>query len=448
MMKRPMAMFERAMYLEGSLYMNVMITVRIRGSLKEQQLRHALARIQEKHGTLRCLIVQEGGRPYFVEQAQPPAIPIRIVERSSDDDWFDVSMQDSLQRFDGSKLPLARLVWLRGELEHELLLICSHALCDGKSLLLLLQQILQLCDQPDADIGTPTTLNSLEEVFPSKVLADRGLRRHIRWRVALLKLTMKFTPLSKQRWTYGDIYRSLWQLDEQISQSLVARCRAEGVSVFAALAVAFLQAFEHVCGLEWIEMFEGSIDVRRYLPGLRTDSLFAVAPTIQLSLRKLGGLEGASSDFWTLARAMKQDMVKKIECQEAVTFKLFLGLEQLHDKYDRMLAQAQSKRAGRKVTLSYVGKLDLETNYSNFFLQDVCDISGMFSPTPANLVVVYSFAGRFYFSLSSDESSLPYKKAMQIRHQVVDILTLCTTTQQTATMVQADMPTSEPARVS
>src|SRR5882672_7198353 len=132
MMKRPMAMFQRAMYLEGSLYMNVMITVRIRGSLKEQQLRHALARIQEKHGTLRCLIVQEGGRPYFVEQAQPPAIPIRIVERSSDDDWFDVSMQDSLQRFDGSKLPLARLVWLRGELEHELLLICSHALCDGK----------------------------------------------------------------------------------------------------------------------------------------------------------------------------------------------------------------------------------------------------------------------------------------------------------------------------
>ena len=97
-MKRPMALFERAMYLEGDLHVSVMVTARIWGRLTEENLKHALAQVQAKHGILRCLIVQEKGRPYLVVQEQPPPIPLRIVERQSDEDWFDVSTQDSLQR--------------------------------------------------------------------------------------------------------------------------------------------------------------------------------------------------------------------------------------------------------------------------------------------------------------------------------------------------------------
>jgi NRPS condensation-like uncharacterized protein len=425
-MKRPLAMFERALYLDRGFHVNVMVTARIRGRIAEPSIKQALARVQTKHPVLRCLIVQELSRPCFVLQDQPTPIPLRIVERQNDNDWFEVSMEESLQRFDGSRQPLARLIWLRGGVESELLLVCSHAICDGRSLMTLLREILLLCDQPDADIGTPTSLNAIEEIFPARVLADRGLQRRIRWRAAMMKLMLRFARSGPGR-TYGKIYRSLWTLDDQASTSLVVRCKAEGVNVFAALGVAFMQAFRDVCGAKQIVKFEAPVDIRRYLPDLRIDSLFAVAPTITLSLRKLRDIDPVTSDFWTLARSLKTDMDNKIDRLESTVYNTFLGMEHLHDVYDRMVVYAQSKGAGRQVSLSYVGKLELGQNYRDFRLQEICDISAMMSPTPANLIAIYSFAGQFHFSLSSDESSLPYVQALQIKKRVMDTLIACVT---------------------
>jgi hypothetical protein len=328
------------------------------------------------------------------------------------------------------------LIWLRGEAESELLLVCSHAICDGRSLLTLLHEILLLCDRPDADIGSPTSLNAIEEIFPAKLWADRGLQRRIRWKAAVVKRLLRFAR-SRPAWIYGKIYRSLWTLDEQASQLLVARSKAEGVSVFAALGLAFMLAFRVVCGGRHLEKFEAPVDIRRFLPDLRTDSLFAIAPTITLSLRKLRGVDPVASDFWTLARALKTDMDRKIDGLDSTVYDNFLGMEHMHDAYDRMVVYAQSKRAGQQVSLSYVGKLDLAQNYRDFRLQEICDISAMMEPTPANLIVIYSFAGQFHFSLASDESSLPYAQALQIKEQVTATLLACLTKVETPAAIPA-----------
>jgi NRPS condensation-like uncharacterized protein len=267
-------------------------------------------------------------------------------------------------------------------------------------------------------------MNALEEIFPSRVLSDRKLQRTIRWRVRLMKLLLRFARRGPG-FTYDQIYRNIWNLDEQASQLLVARCKAEGVNLFAVLAIAFMQAFRDVCGAHQITKFEVPVDIRRYLPELRPDSLFAIAPTITLSLKQLHRMSRASAEFWHLARELKSDMTNKIERLEPSVYSTFLGMEHLHDVYDRMVVYAQSKRAGRHVSLSYVGRLDLEDEYRDFKLEEICDISAMMSPTPANLGVIYSFAGKFYFSLSSDESSLPCAKAQQIKEQINATLLQC-----------------------
>jgi NRPS condensation-like uncharacterized protein len=418
---RPLTMYERALYLGAGFHVNVMTTARISGQITEEQITRALRKIQDKHAVLRCLVEHKGDRPWFVPQDHPAPIPLRILDRQTDQDWFDVSTQESLQPFDGSSGPLARVVWLRGPMESELLLVCSHALCDGRSLMTLLRELLLLCDQPDAGIGAPTSLNSLEEVFPAEVLADRKLRRRIRWKVRVTKLMLRCARLGKP-WIYGSIYRSLWTVDEQTSQLLVARCKAEGATVFSALALACMLAFRRICGPRQIEKFEAPVDFRRYLPDLRSDSLFAIAPTIVLSLQKLQGIDPDTSDFWAMARALKSDMSGKMDRLKSTAFPLFLGIEHLHDFYARMAVYARSKRAGRKVSLSYVGKIDAGQNYRGFRLAEICDISAMMTPTPAHLIAMYSFGGRFHFSFSSDESSLPEATALQIREQIVAIL--------------------------
>jgi NRPS condensation-like uncharacterized protein len=424
MMKRPLAMFERAMYVDPRFHVNVMVTARICGRIREQQMTEALAQVQAKHTILRCRVVHEDGRPYFLLEDKPAPIPLRIIERQGDDDWFAVSTQESLQRFDGSCQPLARVIWLRSEQRSELLLVCSHALCDGRSLVTLMREILLLCDQPEADIGSPTSLNGINEIFPTRILASRSLQRRIRWRVATMKLMLRFVRPGSA-WTYGSIYRNLWTIDEHASHLLIARCKAEGTNVFSALATACMLAFRKVCGAKQIQKFEAPVDIRRYLPKLRSDSLFAIAPTVVLSLDRLRGVDPETADFWTMARALKQDMAARMDRLESTVYMTFLGMERMHDVYERMVKYSQSKRAGQQVSLSYVGRLDLKQDYQHFRIEEICDISAMMTPTPANLVAIYSFAGKFHFSLSSDESSLPYAQALAIKEQVTATLRDC-----------------------
>lgn len=417
--ERLLTLFERVLY-----HVNVMITARISGPMTEQQIKHALARIQAKHTVLRCQVIQEEGRLGFHLQKQPEPIPLVIVKRHTERDWLFVSYQQSLQRFDDSKKPLARFIWLQGERASELLLVCSHAICDGRSLVLLLQEILRLCDDPQADIGNPTTLNGLHEVFPLEILADRRLRRHIRWKAAVKKLMLRF-PRRTPVWSYGKIYRHHWTLDMRTSQQLVRRCKAENTTVFAALSLACILACRLMGGLKHIEKFEVPVDFRRYLPHLRRDSLFAIAPTITLSLRELQKVSLDSLDFWLIARALKADIVGKMEALASTVYTFFLGIEHFHNVYEHLAAYAQSQAVHQKVSLSYMGKVDVDQTYQQFHLLDICDISAMMTPTPANLLVMYSFKERFHFSFSSDESSLPYEQALELNTQITTLLHAC-----------------------
>ena len=146
----------------------------------------------------------------------------------------------------------------------------------------------------------------------------------------------------------------------------------------------------------------------------------------------------------TLAHALKADTDRKIDGMDSTVYDNFLGMEHLHDAYDRMAVYAQSKRAGLQVSLSYVGKLELAQNYRDFRLQEICDISAMMEPTPANLIAIYSFAGQFHFSLASDESSLPYAQALQIKEQVTATLLACLANVETSAAIPAGTSSARP----
>jgi len=61
----------------------------------------------------------------------------------------------------------------------------------------------------------------------------------------------------------------------------------------------------------------------------------------------------------------------------------------------------------------------------------------MMAPTPANAIAIYSFVGQFHFSLASDESSLPYAQALQIKERVTATLLACLTKVETPAAIAA-----------
>jgi len=150
---RPLLLLERTMYREGCTPFTGVFTVKLLGALKEGRLRQALAHIQAKHPLLRCVIEDVDGRPHFVLQDRPTPIPLRIVERSGEDDWQTEARREWVKPFATRHEPLVRLVWLRADGVGELMLVGHHCICDGQSGINLLRELLSAYDQPDQDLG-------------------------------------------------------------------------------------------------------------------------------------------------------------------------------------------------------------------------------------------------------------------------------------------------------
>jgi hypothetical protein len=135
----------------------------------------------------------------------------------------------------------------------------------------------------------------------------------------------------------------------------------------------------------------------------------------------------ASGGFWARVRAVKTDMAKRIDRLGSGLYSYLVALETMHDSYSRLVADTESAPVVRHITISNMGRIALEQQYQNFRLEAVYSPLVMVSPTPANTVVLSSFAGEMEIAIISDVQSLPYTKAVAIQKRVMEILQTCVT---------------------
>jgi hypothetical protein len=261
-------------------------------------------------------------------------------------------------------------------------------------------------------------------------LENRRFQRRVRRKAGILRLIL----FLKQRGsnapgpliTSDQMYFHLWNSGSAAALELTERCRSEGVTVLAAMSVAFMQAFRDVRGTRGLSKACTMVNARRFLPEMREDAMFGLAPGIALRTKGLPPPRDMSTaSFWARARTIKADLTRRIDRLGAGLYDNLAGLERLHDKYASLVAYFERTPAVRNVTLSNLGRLDLPRQYRSFRLERVYSPLVMVSPTPANTVVISSFAGQMEFAIISDEYSLPYAQALEIRHRAMEILGAC-----------------------
>jgi hypothetical protein len=428
---RPLLLLERTMYREGRTPFTTVFTVKLAGALEEERLRQALARVQAKHPLLRCVIEETGSGPRFVLLDRPAPIPLRIVERSSEDDWQTEARREWVTAFDASREPLVRLVWLRAGQVNELLLVGHHCICDGYSGINLVRECLRVYDQPHQDLGAYDALGGIEDIVPAALLENRRFQRRVRWKAGILRLTLFLkqragsklpaAPIASEK-----IYFHRWNIGDATARALMESCRSEGVTVLAAVSVAFMQAFRDVRGAQGLAKTCTMVNARRFLPEMRADAMFGLAPGVALRTKGLPPPQDMSAGgFWARARAIKADLRRRVDRLGAGLYDNLVGLEGLHDKYASLVAFFENAPAVRNVTLSNLGRLDLPQQYRSFRLERVYSPLVMVSPTPANTVVMSSFAGQMEFAIISDEHSLPRPQAIEIQQRAMEILRTC-----------------------
>jgi hypothetical protein len=401
------------MYVNADTPVNCVFAARLRGLLTGEGLRDALDRVQSKHPLLRSAIREDRrGRPYFVADGTAPVIPFRVVDRRSDDDWLNLSEAEWRRPFDLQRGPLARVIWLRDGALSELLIVSAHCIADGMSFITLLKEILELLDNPDRLLEPYEEFHNVKEIVPPAALKKKNgkgfkavLAGLFARMVFALKRPPRFTPSGKD-------YVIHWKLNTKASVLLQERCRIEGVSAYAALCVAFLESFVRIRSGHGHNKLLCPVDIRKMVPAIKEDRMFAFAPIIELSVK-----EDAALSFWDKARQMKKDIAVKVKTIDA--YEMLLAGERFQPYARKLIKHLLADEGGHDFTFSNMGRLDLPGTYRNFEVETIYSATVAFPWRNSNTLVVSSFNGQMDFAFMSNTHSLTYEDAIEFKGKAI-----------------------------
>jgi NRPS condensation-like uncharacterized protein len=411
-MKRKMFFFERLMYVDGHTPVNCIITARIQGDIAADDLQLALKKVQGKHPLLRANVVDEGSQVYFSFSENPQKIPVRVVERNSDEDWRNVTVTEWKTPFNMNEGPLVRMVWIKSEGVSELMLIGHHCICDGTSLITIFREILQVVDQPDVQLTPYPPFQSLQDLVPQEVLSDLKLALLVKVKAALFRL-FALTVKTVDAAPPGEHYLIYWQAGAKESAALVHRCKAEGTTPYAAMCVAFLLAFRQVNSARFKNKIMCPVDVRRFISNIRADVMFNYAPPIPLRIDPRAG-------FWDSARRLKQSMSEKIGRLNA--YEHLMAAEELQTSIPKVISFLRKSKGTYDFAFSNVGRLDMPDNYQAFRVEGLLGVTVAVPWRNATTLITTHFRGHTDIALVSNDGFLPYAEAVAIKETAINLL--------------------------
>ncbi|WES99716.1 condensation domain-containing protein [Chryseobacterium arthrosphaerae] len=414
MIKRKLMMVERIMYVDPETPVNCVFAAKIKGQIPEQNFTTALEKIQQKHPMLRVVVDTKSEKyPFFIEEKEIAPIPLRIVERKTDEDWLTESKKEWKILFEEEKTPLARVVWVRGQDVSEVFWAIPHCISDGTTGVTLMKELLQLLDDPSLELEPYEPFTSVDEFLPSNFnVKSKKFKAKIY--LTFARFFFMLQQKSKKK-NLGKDYVLHQKLDQATTTQITQKCKANGISVHALLCSAFMQAFQEVKGKEAKGKVISPVDVRHFIPEIKEDHLFAFAPTVDLALKK------GSSDLLNNAKQIKQDLTQKIGKMEAREL-LWMG-EQMHPIVDRMISMLKSSNGGHDVTLSNMGRINIPNEYKNFSIETIFSPTVAFPWLNSNTLVTSTYNHQMDFIFLSNEDFLPKTEAAKIKEKAIALMT-------------------------
>ena len=113
-MKRRAGFLEASMYAGADTHVNVVFPVKTEGHIEESALVNALQKIQRKHPFLNVIMETDAdGIPWYITPSPILPIPLRIIDRLSDETWITEAETEWGTPFNQPNLPLARVTCVR-----------------------------------------------------------------------------------------------------------------------------------------------------------------------------------------------------------------------------------------------------------------------------------------------------------------------------------------------
>jgi hypothetical protein len=380
-MERYLGSFEHSCWIYNQFSpMDFATVAKLQGQLSVDRLSTVLRQVQQRHPLLRVRIATDPfGLPKFVET--DAEIPLRSIARTDDWQWETELEVELARSVDWQVAPLLRVVLLQSGDESDLMIICHHAIADGRSGIYLMRDILQgLCGQTfeRSELADAISIESaLPGIAPSPAATpkpkdylphlSRPPRPHIRSIV----------------------------LSPELTQQTIERSRAEGTTVHGAIGAAFLLALTRQDVNSDAIRCMHPVNVRSQLSLPRPEGV-----GLYICLCMTSHSLQADVAFWDLARAVKfqlsqidiaQHLVEEGQLRQS-------AMANLTDPTDFFKeTQAQSPC---QMNVTNLGRLDLAQQYGNIRIEAI-HAPVVMPSARARIVGVATLGDRLALTISS-----------------------------------------------
>lgn len=415
---RPLGAVEQIFWLRDRAHpLHFALTAQIKGHFIVRQLQQALNLIQQRHPLLRVRIaLDEAEQPWFVEDSA--SIPLRVVQRQSEQHWQREVEQEIVTPFDWSKAPLMRIVLVHSSNEEELselIVMSNHSIADGISITYLIRDLLQ-------EIAIPAAFGQSLPVPPSRENLVLGKAPET---ISLLKPLPKFRRMSD---SFPDVQPARQNNRQWISSSslspettllLISRCRQEQTSVHAAICAAFLLAIHHQNHSEQPQNLHCSspINLRPYLKSVNQEDV-----SLCIIARRTSHRLSADANLWDVARSVKHQLNQII-----VPGKLFEKIFQEQEwastnPSPESALQAFKDQLDYDIAVSNLKRLTIQQQFEELELQAIYGPVVRTGVENDRFVGVATLGEQLFLTLVCSENVMSRSESKTLHEEAIDLL--------------------------
>ncbi len=422
-MKRALGKLETAAALSGEhAVFNIVGALLLEGVPSPDILRRALDTLQARHPFLRVRLLKDGRRHYF-ETEGVPAIPLKVIDRISDNHWAEV-VEDYLNfKFDHPHGPLLQCAFITdGQHQGELILAAQHSIVDGDSVENLFRELMTLCavigSGDDVEGFDPLPpLPPVEDFFPARFKGFELTRKSIAYFLA--QMGDEFTYQWRLRGkrvppihldARGCIFPM--RMPQDVTASIVRRARRERVTLNSLInAALLLSAQKHLYdGAEMPFRYMSMADLRPYLePPAPADQVASyISPlryTIQVSPK---------DDLWSLARRINDQIYASAKRGDK-----FLA-SVMAEQFMRMTFGLKRFRMAT-TALSYGGASQLEKEFGPYKIRGVHGFVSNFGLGPEFSGQVSIYDDELWWDMLYLDTDMDRDGAQRIAEEISDL---------------------------
>ncbi|NEP59264.1 MAG: hypothetical protein F6K31_19985 [Symploca sp. SIO2G7] len=385
--------------------------MRVRGSLEIQVIKQSLFLLQQRHPYLQMHIAKNTDGMYFVTQ-EINEIPLRIVEKTKENQWLEVIEEELNHKIDSLRSPLIKLAYIPAAIGSDLfdlIFTIHHSISDGVSLIQLCREFLNYCasitdgkqvevDQLPVSPPVEKFLAKVSTVLPLRILLFQ-LKLILN---QLLKKTVQLSadvncPVSEQKSRLIHHF-----LNEKQTKQLCQLCKKEQTTVTGALNAAMILAFKKQLAIAGNVYINGviAVDNRKFI-----QSEFAHEQNLGLMSGGLLITEYISnnSSFWQIAKSSRQ----KIEQCLANKQNFYIPLS----AQSRIYSFKKGKIFPQVYILSNLGQINQSKKYGSLeLIENHITISSR-NYRPSLILHCTTFRSKLYLNFSYAEPLISAQRA-------------------------------------